>query len=127
MHRQNLFHLELSLEAATKRGFCKKGDLRNFAKFTGKQLCQSPFFNKVAGQACHFIKKETLVQVFSCEFCEVSKNTFSYRTPPLTASAWRGSVKKVILEISQNSEEILFVNKSLQIYLKRDSGIGVFL
>ena len=29
----------------------------------------------------NFIKKETLAQVFSCEFCEISKNTFSYRTP----------------------------------------------
>ena len=29
--------------------FCKKGALRNFAKFTGKHLCQSLFFNKVAG------------------------------------------------------------------------------
>ena len=29
--------------------FCEKGVLRNFAKFTGKHLCQSPFFNKVAG------------------------------------------------------------------------------
>ena len=29
--------------------FCKKGVLRNFAKFTGKQLWQSFFFNKVAG------------------------------------------------------------------------------
>ena len=27
----------------------KKGVLRNFAKFTGKHLCQSLFFNKVAG------------------------------------------------------------------------------
>ena len=27
-------------------------------------------------QACNFIKKETLAQVFSCEFCEISKNTF---------------------------------------------------
>ena len=26
--------------------------------------------------ACNFIKKETLAQVFSCEFCEISKNTF---------------------------------------------------
>ena len=26
--------------------FCKKGVLRNFAKFTGKHLCQSLFFNK---------------------------------------------------------------------------------
>ena len=28
--------------------FCKKGVLRNFAKFTGKHLWQSFFFNKVA-------------------------------------------------------------------------------
>ena len=27
----------------------KKGVLKNFAKFTGKHLCQSLFFNKVAG------------------------------------------------------------------------------
>ena len=29
--------------------FCKEGVLRNFARFTGKQLCQSLFFNEVAG------------------------------------------------------------------------------
>ena len=40
--------------------FCKKVVLRNFAKFTGKYLCQTLYFNKVA-------------QVF---FCEISKNTF---------------------------------------------------
>ena len=33
------------------------------------------------GGACNFIKKEILTQVFSCEFCEISKNTFSCRTP----------------------------------------------
>ena len=27
-------------------------------------------------QACNFIKKETLAQVVSCEFCEISKNIF---------------------------------------------------
>ena len=30
--------------------FCKKGALRNFAKITGKHLCQGLFFNKVAGR-----------------------------------------------------------------------------
>ena len=35
--------------------------------------------------ACNFIKKETLAQVFSCEFCEISKNTFFYRTPLVAA------------------------------------------
>ena len=36
-------------------------------------------------KACNFIKKETLAQVFSFEFCEILKNTFSYRTLPVTA------------------------------------------
>ena len=31
-------------------------------------------------------KKEALAQAFSCELCEISKNTFSYRTPPMVAS-----------------------------------------
>ena len=34
----------------------------------------------------NFIKKETLAQVFFCEFCEIYKNTFSYRTPLVAAS-----------------------------------------
>ena len=38
-------------------------------------MCQSLFFIKVA-LACNFIKKETPAQAFSCEFCEISKNTF---------------------------------------------------
>ena len=56
--------------------FCKKVVLRNFSKFAGKRLCQSLFF----------IKKETLAQGFSCEFCEISKNNFFYRTPLVAAS-----------------------------------------
>ena len=51
--------------------FCKKGVLRNFVKFTGKHLRQSLFFNKVAG-----LKSKALAQVFSCEFYEISQNTF---------------------------------------------------
>ena len=31
-------------------------------------------------------KKETLAQVFSIEFCEIFKNTFSYRTPVVPTS-----------------------------------------
>ena len=41
-------------------------------------------FNKVGGlKVCIFIKKETLIQVISCEYCEILKNTSFYRTPPL--------------------------------------------
>ena len=67
--------------------FCKKGVVKNFAKLTGKHLCQSRFFNKVAGlNPATLLKRETLEQVFSCEFYEISQNTFSDRAPPVTAS-----------------------------------------
>ena len=43
--------------------FCENGVVRNFAKFTGKS--ESLFFIEKGG-----------VQVFSCEFFEVSKDNF---------------------------------------------------
>ena len=116
--------------------FCKKGVLKYFAKFTWKRLCQSLFFNKVL-----FLIK-TLAQVFSGEFCEISKNIFSYRTPPIAASGipwfylsgtslyysrskseilWRAvkswSIKKLFLKISQYSQEKR--PEGLQLYFKK--------
>ena len=66
--------------------FCKKAVLRNFAKLTEKHLCQSLFFNKVAVGPVTLLKTETLAQVFSCEFCEISKSTFYYTIPLVAAS-----------------------------------------
>ena len=43
-------------------------------------------FRKISPQACSFIKKETLAREFSCEFSEISRNTFFYRTPLVAAS-----------------------------------------
>ena len=37
-------------------------------------------------EACNFTKKENLAQMFTCEFCEISKNTFSYKTRPAAVS-----------------------------------------
>ena len=64
-----------------------KGVLRNFAKFTGKDLCQSLFFNKATDlRPATLLKKEALAQVVSCEFCEISKNTFFTERPQAAAS-----------------------------------------
>ena len=60
----------VSMTSSRPELFCKKGFLRNFTKFTGKRLCQILFFNKE-------IQKVTLAQVFSCEFCEITKNSFT--------------------------------------------------
>ena len=40
-------------------------------------------------------EKETLTQVFSCEFYKISKNTFSYRIPPVAASVSKVSISKM--------------------------------
>ena len=47
----------ISQSSRRSKVLCKNGVLRNFVKFTGKHLCQSLFFNKVAGGTCHFINK----------------------------------------------------------------------
>ena len=59
-------------------------DIVNATVPQGSILQKQVFCKKgLRPQACNFIKKETLVQVFSCEFCEISKNTFFHRAPRL--------------------------------------------
>ena len=50
--------------------FCEKGVLENFTKFTENTCVRVSFLT------CNFIKKENLALVFSCESCEIFKNTF---------------------------------------------------
>ena len=64
------------LKARSSRSEMFCGTFKNFAKFTRKHLCRSLYFNKVVLQACYFIKKETLAQLFSCESCKIFKNSF---------------------------------------------------
>ena len=56
----------------------KKGVLKNFSRFTWKDPCQNLFLIKIQalGRRPATLLKKRLVQVFSCEFCEISKNTF---------------------------------------------------
>ena len=56
--------------------------------------CQSPSYN--------FIKKEILTQVFSCEFCAISKNTFSYRTPLVAASGYHAVLDSTDADTREN-------------------------
>ena len=65
----------------------KKRRSLKFRKIHRKTPVQSLFFNKVAGlRLATLLKKKTLAQVFSCEFCEISKKTFSTEQPQTTAS-----------------------------------------
>ena len=71
--------LQAPSEAAPRNSLWKKFP-KNFAKFTGKHMCQSLFFDRVQPQACNFIKNKTPTQVFSCEIYEHFKNTPFNRT-----------------------------------------------
>ena len=44
--------------------------------------------------ACNFIKKETLAQVFFCEFFEISKNTSFTKHLRTTASRWKKEMQE---------------------------------
>ena len=48
MQKHQSISASLKFRSSRPAGFCKKVLLRNFAKFTGKQPCQSPFFDKSA-------------------------------------------------------------------------------
>ena len=52
------------IRSSYQRCFIIKGVLRNFSKFTGKQLCQSLFFNKVAGVRPATLLRKRLWQRF---------------------------------------------------------------
>ena len=66
---------DFPIDSSHQKCSVRKGFLRNFAKFIGEGLCQSLcFLTKL--QALDLNKKEALAQVFSCEFCKMSKNTF---------------------------------------------------
>ena len=66
--------------------FYKKGVLRNFVKFTGRHLCQSLYFNKVAATllATSFFNKATLLK--KRLWCRSFPMNFAkfLRTPSLT-------------------------------------------
>ena len=57
--------------------FCKKGVLRKFAKFTRKHLCQSLFFNKVAGlRSTTLLKKRLQHRFFPLNFSKFLRTSF---------------------------------------------------
>ena len=131
----------MQLSRSSHRRFSpRKGVLRNFVKFTGKQMCQ----------ACNFIKKKTLAQVFPCEFCETSKSTFFTEHLWATASdspqskiliryflepvVRRCSTRWMFLEISQSCQENTFVKvvfsikfQASQLHWKRNFGTRISL
>ena len=76
-------------------------------------------------EACSFFKKETLAQVFSCDFCEIFKNTFFTEHLLMTASGiWRNFSKKhSIVSLPLGKNRGINRKKFWCIIWKRQTGI----
>ena len=136
-----------SLRSSRPEVFCKKGVLRKFAKFLGKHLCQSLFFNKVAGlpvnsvkflRTSFFIEHLWWLLLFSVEtfslllycffwmhFLKLSKTFKTFLLwmwilcDKCSEAATRGVLwDKMFLEISQNSQENTCASVSFSITLQ---------
>ena len=76
LHYTHILEL-LNYRSSHPEVFCKNGVLRNFAKLTGKHLCQSLFFNKVAGlRPATLLKKRLWHRCFPVNFAKFLRTSF---------------------------------------------------
>ena len=94
-------HLEISQNS--QENTCARGNF--IKKDTLAQVFSCEFCKISKCTACNFIQKDTLTQVLSCEFCEISKSTF------FTYNTSGGCV--CFLEETRNSLFYILISKNL--------------
>ena len=67
--------------------FFKTSIINIFSNFIGKHLCWSLILKNFQAEGLQLHEKKSPTQFFSWEVCEIFRNTFSYTSPPVTASA----------------------------------------
>ena len=91
---------------------CKKGVLKNFTKFTGKQLRQSHFLNKVCRpEAYNFIKMRFWHSCFPVSFAKFFRTPFFSRTSPVAASKQETPADMVYCEFSKKFNKTFFIDQ----------------
>ena len=83
-----IIFLPFTVQTQSSWGVLQKRCSQKFHKIYRKEntCARVSFLIKLQAQGRNFIKKETLAQVFSCEFCEISKNNFFTEHLQTTAS-----------------------------------------
>ena len=84
--------VKLISRSSRPKVFCKEGVLRNFAKFTGKPLSQSLFFNNVAGlRPATLLKKWLWHRCFPVSFAKCLRTPFFQNTS--SGCFWRVTLR----------------------------------
>ena len=71
--------------SSSREVFCKKGVLEISQNSQENTCARVSFLLKLKKRKKEILTQETLTQAFSCEFCEISKNTYFHRTPLVAA------------------------------------------
>ena len=80
-HEWYLPEFTINKRSSNQRSSLRIGVLRNFAKFTGKPLCQSLFLNKVAGvRPATLLKKRLRQRCFPVNFAKLIRTSFLQNT-----------------------------------------------
>ena len=72
-------------------------------------------------QACNIIKKETLLQVFSCKFCETPKNTF------FTEHLWWLLLAFIDINILTHFSQVFFIIETGHLICSANELTGLYL
>ena len=102
----------LSIKAATGVVLLQKVFFKNSRKFTGKHLCQSFLFNKVAGLRLETLLKRIWYRCFLVNFAEF------LRTPP---DDYQILLKDEMTETSNSSERCITLHKKWSFLLRISS------
>ena len=105
--------MNLLSEAVVQRCSVKMVFL-NISQNSQENTCaRVSFLIKFEAEACNFIKKETLAQVLSCEFCEISGNTYFTEHLRATACIFRNSQSQMLFKIGALKNFTNFTGKQL--------------
>ena len=73
----NWWHFQYNIFRSSHRRCSEERVFWEIPQNSQENACaRASFLIKLQGSSCNFTKKEALEQMFSCEFCELSKNTF---------------------------------------------------
>ena len=98
--------------------FCRKGVAKNFTKGTEKHLPWSFFLIRMRASGLQLKKRlQHKTQSDTCEFCEIFRNSFFYRTP-LEAISGTWSFELEIWIRAINSPNICLKNLFSRIFLE---------
>ena len=97
--------------------FCEKGVLRSFPKLIGKHLCQSFFFNKVAGlRPATLLRKRLWHRRFTVIFVKFLRTPFFVEHLCMTASAAFENISCFLRNVRLLLKDI---EKNVRLLLKR--------